>query len=184
MHRIILPLCGVSTILLMVTFVLGLQIDDPKVFDRAVQAGVSRHFLFALASLCFATLVHAIVLTYFMGTGRWLEETSNAYRLPPDAYQESQQIKYRVIPLMVGCFLLLLTTGGFGAAADPSSPVQFQGWLGYSPALWHRGVAILTLVANIGVNYLEYLSLFRNSEIIDGVMREVRRIRQEKGLAV
>jgi hypothetical protein len=166
------------------TFVLGLQIDDPKVVDRAVQAGVTFHFLSALAALCFATLVHAIVLTYFMGTGRWLEETSQAYRLPGEFLRECQRLKYRVVPGIVGCFLLLLATGAFGAAADPGSPVQFAGWWGFSPALWHRALAMLALVANLGLNYYEYVALFRNSEIIHAVLQEVRRIRLEKGLAV
>ncbi len=184
MNRIFLPLCSLSIIFLVITFVLGLQIDDPKVLDRAVQAGVQTHFLAALGSLCFATLVHAIVLTYFMGTGRWLEETSNAYRLTPTAFNESKTIKYRVIPAMVGCFLLLVITGAFGAAADPGSPVQFQGWLGVSPAALHRSWAIIALLANIAVHFMEYTALFRNGELIEGVMTEVRRIRQEKGLAV
>jgi hypothetical protein len=184
MNRIFLPLSSLSVIFLVITFVLGLQIDDPRVADRAVQAGVQTHFLAALGSLCFATLVHAIVLTYFMGTGRWLEETSTAYRLSPTAYEESKAIKYRVIPAMVGCFTLLVITGAFGAAADPGSPVQFQGWLGIAPSMWHRGLAIITLLANIVVHFVEYLALFRNGELIEGVMTEVRRIRQEKGLAV
>jgi len=184
MNRIFLPLGSLSVIFLVITFVLGLQIDDPKVLDKAVQAGVQTHFLSALASLCFATLVHAIVFTYFMGTGRWLEETSTAYHLAATPYEESQKIKYRVLPAMVACFLLLITTGAFGAAADPGSPVQFQGWLGLSPATWHRTAAIITLVANIGAHFIEYLALFRNGEIIEGVMTEVRRIRVEKGLAV
>lgn len=184
MNRIFLPLCGLSSILLVAAFVLGLQIDDPKVLDRGVQAGVSYHFLTALAALCFATLVHAVVLTYFMGTGRWLEETSQAYRLPPEYYGESQQIKYRVVPLMVGCFVLLLTTGALGAAADPGSPAQFVGWLGVSAATWHRLLAMITLAVNLLVNYYEYAALFRNGEIVDTVLREVRRIRLEKGLAV
>ena len=184
MNRIFLPLCSLSVIFLTIAFVLGLQIDDPKVLDRAVQAGVQTHFLVALGALFFATLVHAIVLTYFMGTGRWLEETSNAYRLAPTAYEESKTIKYRVVPAMVGCFVLLVMTGAFGAAADPGSPVQFQGWLGISPATWHRSLAIITLLANVAVHYVEYLALFRNGELIDGVLADVRRIRQEKGLAV
>lgn len=184
MNRIFLPLCVVSTIFLVATFVLGLQIDDPKVLDRAVQAGVQRHFLVALASLCFATLVHAIVLTYFMGTGRWLEETTSAYRLDPQVYEASKTIKYRVVPAMVACVLLLVATGAFGAAADPGSPVQFRGWFGLSPATLHLSLATVTLVANLVVHYFEYLALFRNGELIENVLQEVRRIRVEKGLAV
>jgi hypothetical protein len=184
MTRIFLPLAVVSTIFLVATFVLGLQIDDPKVADRAVQAGVSAHFLTALAALCFATLVHAVVLTYFMGTGRWMEETSQAYQLPASFFAENQALKYRVVPGIVGCFALLLTTGALGAAVDPASPVQYAGGMRLTATMWHRGFAIVTLLANVGAHYAEYLALFRNSEVVDAVLAEVRRIRMEKGLAV
>lgn len=184
MVRIFLPLSFLSTITLVVAMVLGLSIDDPKIADRAVQAGVQYHFLSALAALVFATLVHAIVLTYFMGTGRWIEETSTAYRLNPDLYRQSTTIKYRTIPAMVGCFLLLLVTGALGAAADPAAPVRFNGWLGLSAATIHLSVAVFTIVLNVAVNYLEFRALEKNGEIVDQVLAEVRRIRMEKGLAV
>lgn len=184
MTRIFLPLAVVSSLFLVGAFALGWQIDDPKVVDRAVQAGVSAHFLAALAALCFTTLVHAVVFTYFMGTGRWIEETSMAYRLPESFYARNQALKYRVLPGIVGCFALLLATGGFGAAVDPASPVQFQGWLGLAPTTWHRSFAIVTLLANLGTHYAEYLALFHNGEVVDEVLAEVRRIRTEKGLAV
>lgn len=184
MNRIFLPLCGISWLLLGAAFVLGLQIDDPKVAQLAVQRGVQFHFLTALAAIIFTTLVHAIVLTYFMGTGRWLEETSTAYRLDESFHQESQSIKYRTIPALVGAFLLLLMTGAFGAAADPGSPALFAGWFGLSAATIHQLAAILMLTVNAWVNYLEFTALFRNSEIIDRVLQQVRAIRLEKGLAV
>jgi len=152
--------------------------------DMKVQTGVQYHFLTALAGMVFATLVHAIVLTYFMGTGRWIEETSSAYRLSPDLYQSSQSTKYRVIPLMVVCILLLIATGAFGAAADPGSAVRFKGWFGITPAKIHLTIAIATLLANVGVNYLEFHALEKSGQIIEMVLAEVRRIRIEKGLAV
>ena len=184
MNRIFLPLSVCSAILLMATFTLGWQIDDPRIADPAIQEGVQRHFLTALAALCFTTLVHAIVLTYFMGTGRWIEETSNAYRLDPKFYAENQRLKYRVVPALIGGFLLLLAAGAMGAAADPASPVEFTSAWGLSMTLWHRGLAITAVLANIAIHYAEYLALFRNGEIIDGVLAEVRRIRSDKGLAV
>ncbi|MFO1045445.1 MAG: hypothetical protein U0941_27005 [Planctomycetaceae bacterium] len=184
MVRIFLPLALLSTVTLVITLALGLSIDDPKVATKAVQAGVQYHFLTALSSLCFATLVHAIVLTYFMGTGRWIEETSNAYRLPENFYQRNQQIKYRTIPAMVFAFLLLLFTGALGAAADPASPMQLTGWLGLAPSTLHLICAISALLINVAVNYLEFQALERNGEIVEQVLNEVRRIRVEKGLAV
>ena len=184
MVRIFLPLSFLSTISLVVAMVLGLSIDDPRVLDKAVQAGVQYHFLSALAALVFATLVHAIVLTYFMGTGRWIEETSTAYKLGPVLYEQSKSIKYRTIPAMVGCFLLLVVTGALGAAADPAAPLQSRGWLGFSAATIHLSAAIVTVLTNLAVNYLEFRALERNGEIVEQVLAEVKWIRLEKGLAV
>lgn len=184
MVRIFLPLALMSTVTLIAAMMLGLMVDDPRVATAAVQQGVQYHFLTALGALCFATLVHAIVLTYFMGTGRWIEETSNAYRLPQSFRLRSQTVKYRTIPAMVGAFLLLLCTGALGAAADPASPMQAKGLLGLSPATLHLSAAIFSVLVNIGVNYLEFLALERNGDIVDEVLAEVRRIRVEKGLAV
>ena len=184
MVRIFLPLSLVSTLSLVVAMTLGLMIEDPKVRTAAAQAGVQYHFLAALAALVFATLVHAIVLTYFMGTGRWIEETSNAYRLDPKLYFKSTKIKYRTIPLMVLCFVLLVVTGAFGAAADPASPMQSKGFGGLSAGTLHLIVALATIAANLFVNWLEFHALEQNGEVVDQVLAEVRRIRIEKGLAV
>jgi len=184
MVRIFLPLAALSISSLVFAMILGQMIDDPKVATTAVQAGVQYHFLAALAALVFATLVHAIVLTYFMGTGRWIEETSSAYSLDPQLHARSTSIKYRTIPFMVLCFAMLVLTGGLGAAADPASPMQSKGFLGLSAATVHLIAALTTVAANVFVTWLEFHALERNGEIVDQVLAEVRRIRLEKGLAV
>lgn len=184
MVRIFVPLALLGTAVLAVTLVLGLSIDDPRMKTEAAQASVQYHFLTALAALCFATLVHALVLTYFMGTGRWIEETSNAYRLPRTFHDQNQRIKYRTIPAMIGAFSLLLFTGALGAAADPASPMQSSGWMGFSAATVHLIVACTAVLANCVANYVEFVALEKNGAIVEGVLAEVRRIRQEKGLAV
>lgn len=184
MVRIFLPLAFLSAASLLIAMGLGLVIDDPKVRSEAVQAGVQYHFLAALAALVFATLVHAIVLTYFMGTGRWIEETSAAYRLDPALHTRSQQIKYRTIPFMVLCFAMLIFTGAFGAAADPASPMLSKGWGGFSASTIHLLFALFTIATNLFVTWLEFRALEQNGELIDQALAEVRRIRVEKGLAV
>jgi hypothetical protein len=182
--RIFLPLAFLSTASLLVAMGLGLAIDDPRVRSASVQAGVQYHFLAALAALVFATLVHAIVLTYFMGTGRWLEETSSAYQLDPQLHGKSAKIKYRTVSSMVLCFFLLIVTGAFGAAADPASPMQSKGWGGYSASTIHLFLACATIAMNIFVNWLEFQALEQNGDLIEQALAEVRRIRIEKGLAV
>jgi hypothetical protein len=182
--RIFLSLCIAGTVLVAIAFFLGLGIDDPTVRDPAVQQGISRHMLLGLGGLIFAALVHAIVLTYFMGTGRWMEETSRAYKLPADFYAKNQKIKYQLMPGISACILMLVLTGAFGGAADPASAVGFGGWFGFAPSTLHLTIAVLTVLVNLAVSVFEFRSIERNGEIVDQVMNEVNRIRTERGLPV
>lgn len=182
MTRILLTMAALSTALLIVAFATGFQIADPTVNDPAIQAVVSRHMLTSLAALVFAAFVHALVLTYFMGTGRWIEETSTAYRLAPDWKRNTQSIKYRVIPAMVGCLLLLVATGATGTAADPASPVAFGRGGPFSPSRLHLVVSSITLAVNLLVHLQELAAIRRNGELVTGILAEVKRIRSERGL--
>lgn len=184
MKRIFLTLAILSTILLITTFALGWSIGDATSRSAEVQSRVSQHFLTALAGLMFAVLVHAICLTYFMGTGRWMEETSEAYHLTNTWQSKCQSLKYRTLPGMTACLILLVATGAFGAAADPASPVGFQGWFGLSAEKIHLLVASTALLINLLVNMMEYQAIRRNMELVEEVLREVRRIRMERGLPV
>lgn len=179
MSRIFLSLSVVSTILLIVALVLGLNIDDAKL-DRAA---VSNHMLMALGALVFALLVHAILLTYFMGTGRWLEETSKAYKLSPDYCEQSSRLKYSTLMIMAGTLFLLIVTGALGAAADPLG-AGFSGAFGMTAVEIHFLTACLAVGANVVVNLIEYLALQRNGSLVREVLAEVHRIRLENGLPV
>ncbi len=180
MTRIFLTLSTVGTMFVLIAFLLGLNIDDAKLL--ASQPSVSRHILVGLGTLCFVALVHAIVFTYFMGTGRWIEETSRVYSLSNEFHAESQRIKYRLLPLITAEILLLVATGAFGGAADPGSRVGFQGWFGLTGANIHMTVAIAAAALNLFVNLREFASIERNGKIIENVMGEVRRIRTARGL--
>ena len=140
--------------------------------------------LIGLGALTFSTSVHAIALTYFMGTGRFLEETSAAYSLSPEYHERSQRLKYRMIPGMVVCLLMLIATGALGAVADKATPASLDGVLGLTGAQIHLLGAVLTLLINLAASLLEYRAVSGNSEVIDSVLADVRRIRMERGLPV
>lgn len=184
MQRIFLTLAGTSAILLLATFAIGWTIGDIRTTEGATGPAFNYHFLMAVASLIFTTLVHAIVLTYFMGTGRWIEETTNAYKLPADIRAENISLKYRAIPAMVGVLALLITLGISGVAMDPGSTVDFRELWGIPAATIHFLLATTTLLVNFSVNWLEYNAISRNAQIINAIVAEVRRIRTERGLPV
>lgn len=180
MARIFVSMVVLNSLFLALSFGLGLNIGD--VMARESQGRVSWHMLSGLGALIFSSLAHALVLTYFMGTSRWLEETSTAYQLPSDWSNENRQIKYRTIPALVLAFLMLLAIGGFGAAADPASRIGFTGFLGLSASEIHLFSAILGCGVNLIVQLIEYGAIRRNGELILAVLAEVRRIRMEHGL--
>jgi hypothetical protein len=184
MTRIFTTLAICGTVVLITALWLGLRIGDATLRDPAVQSRVTVHFLTGVAALVFAILVHALVITYFMGTGRWLEETCKAYRLNNSWQARNRNLKWRLYPVMVASLLLLIVTGAFGGAADPASAVSFAGFGPLTAAQVHLDVAIATLVVNAVVNVSEYAALRRNGLLVGEVLAEVRRIRLERGLDV
>ncbi len=187
MKRIFLTLAILANIALLSAFILGWRIGDPMTAggrDPEVNGRIGTHLLVGLGALTSATMVHALLFTYFMGTGRWIEETTHAYSLSSDWYRLNQRTKYSVLPGICISFLLLVITGSLGAVADPATAVTLQSTLGVSDATLHFAAAVGTWLVNMIVNMTQYFAISRNSAIVDGVLAEVRRIRVEKGLPV
>lgn len=173
--------------MLLIAFVLGWQIGDPMKFngrDPEVNHRIGTHLLIGLGALTSATMVHALLFTYFMGTGRWIEETSQAYGLPDSWYRTSQRIKYGILPGIGIGFLLLIATGSLGAVADPATSASLEKTIGINDSTLHFSAAAFAWMANIIINMTQFFAIAKNSAIVEGVLAEVRRIRLEKGLPV
>jgi hypothetical protein len=161
--RIFLTLTIVSNTLLLAAFVLGLAIREPQ------SKMMSYHLLVSVLAMIFAALVHATLLTYFMGTGRWMEEIRVAYQLDLNRNEEGRQLKNRTIPTMTVCLIILIVNIPLGAKASASV---------------HLAFAALTIVVNALVNVQEFRAIRRNGELIAEMIDEVRRIREARGLPV
>lgn len=184
MKRIILVLVLLSSALSCTALGVGLSIKHAKTESRESEmAAVNSHMGIALFALIGAALVHSLVLTYFMGTSRWMEETTKAYSLAPERMEESSALKYRMIITMTVCLFLLIFTGALGAAAGAGA---FKGFPSYNitAGTVHFTIAALTITLNLIVNIQEYQAIGRNTRMIEDVMVDVRRIRTEKGLPV
>lgn len=177
MNQIFLFIATLGNIALLITIWLGWRIEDAAAMTDVARQQVSFHFLFALASSSFALFVHAVVLTYFMGTGRWIQETSEAYSFEGTARQQNMKLKYKVLPGMMLCLALILITGAFGAIADPSSNTQME----YGATI-HFTLAVSLLFANLLVNVIQYSAIVQNSAVVDLVYQEVLEVRKERGL--
>ena len=167
----------VANLGLIVVFGLGYRIGDGSKFDDVTRRLFSQHFLAALGVGVLVMLVHGIALTYFMGTGRWIEETVAAYQLSPATRQANVRLKYRAIPGMVCCIVLLVVTFAFGAMSDPASGHPTK-WAPYV----HFALGTSTLFANLIVSWIEYNCIRRNGELIRETYAAVQKIRAEKGL--
>jgi hypothetical protein len=83
---------------------------------------------------------------------------------------------------MAVCLVVLIVNIPLGAIAVDRGNWTLPGGHEFSPSTVHFLFAILTIVVNLAVNAIEYKAIERNSELIAGVVQEVRRIRQEHGL--
>lgn len=187
MKRIFLALAILANLSMIIAFILGLRVGDPMKnggLDAVVNARVGNHILIGLAALTSMTMVHALLFTYFMGTGRWLEETSAAYSLGGEWYQRNQRIKYSILPGIFISFLMIIGTGCFGAVADPATATSLEGVFGVSDATLHFSMAVITWLGTMIINFTQFIAIARNSTVIEGVLAEVRRIRIERGLPV
>lgn len=172
---------------MIIALILGLQVGDPMQnggLDAKVNARIGTHILIGLGALTSTMMVHALLFTYFMGTGRWLDETSTAYKLSPEWYQRNQKIKYGILPGILVSVLMLIAAGSLGAVADPATAVSLEQVLGMSDATLHFAVAVSTWLVTMIINFTQFTAISRNSAIVEGVLAEVRRIRIERGLPV
>jgi hypothetical protein len=176
-NRIFLVLSSCSNAALLAALVLGWNIGDDASLSDEVRDAATLHFLAALGASLLAIMVHAVALTYFMGTGRWIEETCTAYKLGDEGRAANVRLKYRVIPGMVGCFVLILATGSFGAIADPASHMQVP-----AATTIHFTLAVAMLAVNLLVSWVEWSTIGQNGRIVAAIVDEVRRIRRERGL--
>lgn len=163
------------------SMILGLNIGDAAASPRSA---VSTHILTAMGTLGFACLVHAIAFTYFMGTSRWMEDTTRAYHLDKKYFDECRVLKYRTLMAVGLCTLLIVTTVIAGGATDTAASLGFRGWFGLPPDKLHLVIALTNMTVNLVVYFREYIALHRNGVLVGEILAQVRRIREERGLPV
>jgi hypothetical protein len=131
------------------------------------------HFNLGLFTAIGTLLVHCLIFTYFLGTGRWVKEVGIAYHLPDDPLpKRTRELKRRTFPPALFAMLITIATAAAGAGA------QLKAW----PWSVHATLATLTVAINFWAFTVEYRNVSINSTIIDKVMAEVERIRAEHGL--
>ncbi|MBY0526769.1 MAG: hypothetical protein K2R98_25480 [Gemmataceae bacterium] len=131
------------------------------------------HFTLGLFTAIGTLLVHCLIFTYFLGTGRWVKEVTLAYHLPDEPWhKETRELKRKTFPPALFAMLIAIATAAAGAGA------QLREW----SWMVHGTLATLTLVINLWAFRVEYRNVDRNSQVLEEVLREVDRIRAERGL--
>lgn len=177
MNRIFLTLTVTANLGLAWAGWYGLAVRRAGADLAAVKHSVSMHLLIALGASLLVLMLHAVVLTYFMGTGRWLEDTAAAYKLDERFRGQNIRLKFRVIPGMIACMVLVIVTGAFGAATDPLPNSESA-----MTSMVHFTLALSTMCLNLLVSGVEYTAIARNGRLVAEVVGEVKRIRKERGL--
>src|SRR5262249_17762086 len=133
------------------------------------------HFCLGLFTAMVTLLVHCLIFTYFLGTGRWVKEVAIAYRLPDEPLPKlTRELKRRTFPPALAAMLVIIATAGAG----PGGQGQPQQW----PWYVHGSLALVTLAVNLWAFRIEYRDVRINAGVMDQVMAEVDRIRAERGL--
>jgi len=172
MTRIFTTLASIVTLSLLATMGFGFwsMALDKDAFYKDIYLV---HFCLGLFTSIAILLVHSIIFTYFLGTGRWVKEVGIAYRLPDEPLPKlTRELKRRAFPPALFSMLIGIATAAAGAGR------QLEEWH------WtiHMTLAFVTLAVNLWAFRIEYRCVSTNAAVIDAVLAEVDRIRAEQGL--
>lgn len=174
MTRTFVILAVILSILLLATFGVGwwsFAIPETEATDK--KDIFLTHFYLGLATAIVGLLVHCLIFTYFLGTGRWVKEVGIAYKLKDgDLPKTTRELKRRVFPPALYAMLICIATAAAGAGA------QLQAW----PKFVHATLGVLTLVINFWAFRIEFDCLAVNARVLNDVLDEVDRIRAAQGL--
>ena len=173
MARIFLVLAGLNALALLVAVLSGTLSWFREGLMHPEEPSYLIHFVVGLTAVVGNLLVHCLVITYFLGTGRLIKEVTLAYQLPDERWaRPTRDIKRGNTPYAIVAMLLAIATAAAGSGR------QFQVW----PAWIHLTLATIAFLGNLWVFRIEYRNLTRNIGILDEIMVEVERIRAEHGL--
>jgi hypothetical protein len=156
MHRIFLGLAATNSVFLLVTFIFGFVATAAGGARATDRAWMDLHFLLGLFSTITTVLVHSIVFTYFLGTGKWVKEVSRVYGLPGWVWAQAIKNKRKAFPVELWGMALIGIAAWMGAGAHA------RGW---RPE-WHLGLAAVALAFNSGAFVIEYVAIVSQARLL------------------
>jgi hypothetical protein len=169
MHRIFLGLAVTNGSLLVASYVVGLiSIGEPRGPGMADPWHLV-HFLLGLFTLLTTLLVHSIVYTYFLGTGKWVKEVVRVYKMPEWVEAQAKKNKKKAFRFEFWSMALISIAAWLGAASDSR-----QGF----NATWHLAAASVALAFNLGAFAVEYVVIVAQARLLLEVKARADRQRQ------
>lgn len=173
MVRIFFSLAALNYIALLATFAFGAWSRERGAVHNPSDPTFLIHFILGLFTAVLTLMVHCLIFTYFLGTGRWVKEVGIAYSLPDEPYPKlTRELKRGTFPPALFAMLITIATSAAGAGA------QLKAW----PWQVHLSLACATIFINLWAFRVELRAVAINADVIDKVMAEVERIRKERGL--
>jgi hypothetical protein len=174
MPRIFTVLVVLDAFFLIVSYVLGCSSKLTDGVHNPETRLYWYHFLCGLTTNVLTLLVHCLIFTYFLGTGRWVKEVTLAYEMPDEPlHKMTRELKRKVFPPALYAMLFAIASGATGAAA------HVRVW----PWYVHFTLATCTLLVNFWAFGVEFKCLRANVEVLRDVLLAVDDIRIARGLA-
>jgi hypothetical protein len=131
------------------------------------------HFALGMVAVLLNLLVHCLIITYFLGTGRLVKEVTLAYQLPDERWaRPTRDLKRANTPQAI---LAMLITIAAAAAGEGHRHLIWPGWI-------HLVLACGAFIFTIWVFRVEYRNVAINGRILKEIISEVERIRAAHGL--
>lgn len=175
MKRIFAVMATLNSLALLASFGLGLVFMVERNAGTAAP-GASQpllgsfawHMVIGLASAVFTLMLHCLIFTYFLGTGRWVKEVAAVYQFPDQPLPKmTREFKRTVFPPALFAMLGAIAAVATGAGAQTASE-SFWG-------LAHPVMAMVVLALNGWAYWVEYRIVSANARVIDQIMAEVAR---------
>jgi hypothetical protein len=183
MTRILSNLSAFNLVALLAAFVVGWLSFAFGSRGNESDSTYLLHVFLGLLSGTTALGVHCLIFIYFLGTGRWVKEVAIAYKIPDDPLPKlTRTLKRRTFPPALFAMLIAVATTAAGAWVATTTTAHGTASTKWWPWPVHATLATLTLAINVWAFFVEYRAVAINGKVIDDVMREVDRIRAERGL--
>jgi cytochrome b561 len=173
MARIFTTLAAFNIVAFVAAFVTGFVSQLQRGGPQQQETAYVIHFVLGLVAVLANLLVHCLIITYFLGTGRLIKEATLAYGLADERWaRPTRDIKRNNTPKAILAMLLSIAVAAAGEGD------RHNVW----PWSVHLVLALLVVVVNLWVFRVEYRNVTLNGRLLDGMIGEIERIRAERGL--